>query len=288
MSHFTVLVIGDDVERQLAPYHEYECTGRDDEYVVFVPAKETMEELQKEFEEYKEKYNYETFEQFMKEWHGYKQEDGVWGRKTNPNAKWDWYQVGGRWSGFLKKKEGVEGLLGSPGVFGNQPKEGGVDIITKGDVDWEGMRNEGLERAKIRYELVWKGIKDTTECKSWDEVKEMFPADIEFESVRDFYHNQERIVSFRKVCSENVNLFGHFSEIDEYLTDEKTYLEREANKSITTYAVVKDSVWFQKGKMGWWGISTDEITQDEWNKKYWEMIQSIPDDTILTLVDCHI
>jgi IMP cyclohydrolase len=25
MSHFTTLVIGDDVESALAPYHEYEC-----------------------------------------------------------------------------------------------------------------------------------------------------------------------------------------------------------------------------------------------------------------------
>jgi hypothetical protein len=33
MSHFTVLVIGDDYEKQLAPFHEFECTGQDDEYV---------------------------------------------------------------------------------------------------------------------------------------------------------------------------------------------------------------------------------------------------------------
>lgn len=33
MSHFSVLVVGDNVEVQLAPYHEFECTGRDDQYV---------------------------------------------------------------------------------------------------------------------------------------------------------------------------------------------------------------------------------------------------------------
>lgn len=27
-------------------------------------------------------------------------------RRTNPNAKWDWYQIGGRWSGSLKLKQG--------------------------------------------------------------------------------------------------------------------------------------------------------------------------------------
>ena len=33
MSHFTVLVIGNNVEEQLQPYHEFECTGTDDKYV---------------------------------------------------------------------------------------------------------------------------------------------------------------------------------------------------------------------------------------------------------------
>jgi len=47
MSHFTVLVIGDDYEKDLAPYHEYECTGIADEYVVYV---DIMEEALEEFE----------------------------------------------------------------------------------------------------------------------------------------------------------------------------------------------------------------------------------------------
>jgi hypothetical protein len=33
MSHFTVMVIGDNVDEQMAPYHEFECTGDDNEYV---------------------------------------------------------------------------------------------------------------------------------------------------------------------------------------------------------------------------------------------------------------
>lgn len=33
MSHFTVLVIGPEPERQLQKFHEFECTGTDDEFV---------------------------------------------------------------------------------------------------------------------------------------------------------------------------------------------------------------------------------------------------------------
>ena len=33
MSHFNCLVVGEDVAALLAPYHEFECTGRNDQYV---------------------------------------------------------------------------------------------------------------------------------------------------------------------------------------------------------------------------------------------------------------
>ena len=32
----------------------------------------------------------------------------------NPNAKWDYWTIGGRWKGFLKAKDGQKG-----GKFGN-------------------------------------------------------------------------------------------------------------------------------------------------------------------------
>ena len=34
MSHFTVLVVGDNVDEQLLAYHEFECTGIKDQYVI--------------------------------------------------------------------------------------------------------------------------------------------------------------------------------------------------------------------------------------------------------------
>lgn len=270
MSHFSCLVIGPDVEEQLQPYHEYECTGIKDQYVKFVPAKETMEELQAKFEETKEKYNYETFEDCMEQWYGYHQEGGVWGRTTNPNSKWDWYQIGGRWDGFLKPKEGV-----------NKDNE-----LRKKDIDWEGMRNESGVEAEKRYDLVWKGIKGTPEIESWDSIREKFEGNIEL--AREFYHNQPRVEAFKKVCQKNDKLFGFFSNVEEYQTDRETYIERERNGAVTTYAIVKDSVWYQKGEMGWWGMSSDEMSQDEWNQKFWEMIQSVDDDEMITIVDAHI
>jgi len=44
---------------------------------------------------------YGSFEEFMEEYCGYKynKEQGTWGYWHNPDSLWDWYQVGGRWTG---------------------------------------------------------------------------------------------------------------------------------------------------------------------------------------------
>ena len=53
----------------------------------------------------KKKYNYDI-DEFANRWFGYKKVNGRYGYRHNPNAKWDWYVDGGRWSGYLINKEG--------------------------------------------------------------------------------------------------------------------------------------------------------------------------------------
>jgi hypothetical protein len=86
MSHFAVLVAADNtaqLKERLQPFHEYECTGIKDQHVVFVSADESMEELQKEFQES----SYDDFSEFMSDYCGYEYSDGDWGKFTNPNKK---------------------------------------------------------------------------------------------------------------------------------------------------------------------------------------------------------
>lgn len=56
------------------------------------------------YEPSKEKYG--TIDNFAKEYFGYRKINGKYCYRTNPNAKYDWYQEGGRWSGCLVNKEG--------------------------------------------------------------------------------------------------------------------------------------------------------------------------------------
>lgn len=139
MSHFSVLVFTDEkptedvLVKTLLPWHEYECTGIE-EYVEFVEAEESRDELEKEFQEYKEKYNYETFENFLSDYHGYKIIDGKIGRHTNPNAQWDWWEVGGRFRNKLVTKDGTV-----------------CDSCKYGDLDFDAM----IERLRTQHATWW-------------------------------------------------------------------------------------------------------------------------------------
>lgn len=48
---------------------------------------------------------YKTFDKFMKDYGGHEKPDGRdrYGYYANPNAKWDWFVVGGRWMGCLEE-----------------------------------------------------------------------------------------------------------------------------------------------------------------------------------------
>ncbi len=66
-------------------------------------------------------------------------EDGNLTSTYNPNSKWDWYSVGGRWGGLLTlKKEVCE-------VYGVDPEDPfKVNMAMARDVDFEAMREEKL------------------------------------------------------------------------------------------------------------------------------------------------
>jgi hypothetical protein len=46
--------------------------------------------------------------------------------------------------------------------------------------------------------------------------------------------------------------------------------------------------WHQRGKVGWWGTISDEVSDEEWTNEVKKIIDDLPSDTILVVVDCHI
>jgi hypothetical protein len=315
--------------------------------------------------EIKHKEWYSSFEEFIEDWGGYeKNENGKYGYWENPNAKWDWYQIGGRWNGFFKLKEKLklndpngiankygfskgemetfikmakedlekfkeivskygatsieiqedilklvkidyaDGKVGKPGLFGNNPHtdyNGRADQVYKRDIDFETMYKESVEKATWRYETIEKFFNGTIPKieKSWKEFMEEAEAEkITWDEARKEYHAQDSLELKKELSekykgtspnkdSEEYNLLTWF-QLSDYQIPKEQYVEQARNKTLSTFAVVKDDKWYEKGEMGWWGCTSNEKDQAEWDNQVNRLIKSCPDDTLFTLVDCHI
>lgn len=325
MSHFTVMVIGDNPEKQLQPYHEYECTGIEDEYVVNVDkTKEVKEWLKEEIYVGKNtagEMDYELNEErartelidpkkmtrtkyFKKiksdvdeeinNYFGYKKnDDGKYFNYTNPNSKWDWYQLGGRWSDFLKLKHGGVGYDGQPSLLIKDFKRtsGWTDSALKKHIDIKGMRDEAAKKAGEEYDKAIEVLGDTPVNESWETIRKRFTKDDTdyscMDQARTAYAEQPRV----KVWNESPivkDIFGYFSSPDDFNMTREEYVTKAKNRAISTFALVKDGKWYEKGEMGWWGISSNEKDQNHWNKEIYKLLDEAPDETLISIYDCHI
>lgn len=345
MSHFTVLVIGDDHEKQLQPFHEFECTGVEDQYVVDVdvtdeiaadfnkPQKVVRLSTGEVFDRYDDQFwtmipdttamtgkkrefllpvgaeevempadearthglGYLTMDQCAEENYGIESvREGKYYRRTNPNAQWDWYKVGGRWTGFFKLKQGAKGELGRPGLMTEPGEPGFADMARKSAINFDSMRDVAGLKAGVLWDKcrsiisaaggmtdfapLWFGFDHFTATLKTESGEPDYPA------ARTAYWSQPAVEILKKSGIDDF-----MWDIDEMLAGGRDeYIQAQRDREGVPYAVVRESQWYSKGKMGWWGISTGEVGQTEWNRKVAEMIDGLPDDTMLTLVDCHI
>ena len=76
--------------------------------------------------------------------------------------------------------------------------------------------------------------------------------------------------------------------VDEYKNSREEYVESRKAKMMVPLAFLQNSQWYERGNMGWFGITSNEMNTDDWNKQFWDMINSLKPDTKLTIIDCHI
>jgi len=402
MSHFTVLVIGENWEEQLAPYQENNMEDCPKEYLKFydiedeyrnqyendsvekvvmpdgslkntwslkIPWDEddclknpneifskanildNLERRQVAFTEL-----YPTFEEYMNDWCGYKERDketkryGYW---ENPNKKWDWYIMGGRWTGFFKLKinftEDEQAMLnainskaekhvtiydidfwrklwlqsptdfnkimkkyefwnesspitgdiislvlssrdpiipyhkkGSPGIMTEEASDGFVDQARKKDIDFEGMAEKDVEWAAGRYDKFHEILNGRT-LPVWSEILQKHRENVK--QAREEYWGNKAV---EDTIKEGFYLWGD-EDVKPFLMSKEDFLARTRKKAIMTFAVVKDGEWFERREMGWFGAThSDKMTEEQWEEFFVNLIEELPDETLLTLVDCHI
>lgn len=266
----------------LAPYREHRDEEEIQDFLEFEDVKEN----------YLEKYNndpelqqqYPSFTECLTDYYGYQYDEtgGGFGYWYNPNARWDWWVIGGRWTGYFDLKEGKTGELGQPGAFGNAPREGGVDIARKGDIDFLSKYEEFKEGYLLKANKLFELMGDVPYIP-WPEYESLYE---DIGDRRYAYWDQDFLKLLKERDTEKEFQWTDGMDFVDMLTDPDGYAHTAGIFSCVPYAIVDEHGWHERGTMGWCGISMDE--DDNWDQKAWDKLQSYPDDAVFVLVDCHI
>lgn len=294
MSHFCVLVVGKDAEKQLAPYEEFECSGTESEFVKTIDKTDYFIKLYNEEESYlmarnlstgalEEIYNergavlpqfigedrhmicpegytfvkvkycevpkYADFATFMshmdstrilhpgeepdlKRNHkfGFIQVDENGNarsfKRTNPNAKWDWYTEGGRWDNFFLLKKEVQKAY----------KAERSSIAFKRDIDIDGM----IDIAKTSALKEWDKVRLALNGERWIPLETLMnEPGTALQTAARTYWKQPAV----QLVRDTLGTFISADTIDTFLLDREAYEKRYTEAPFITYALLKDGVW---------------------------------------------
>lgn len=307
MSHSTVLVVGENPEEQLEPYWELDIPYneiKEDPRAVFEDEtilvkneyekyREVFSTLEKHNEYFSAYLTNKTEDEKIKEWEDCKRitesiesycedegyailEDGRIGSYTNPNAKWDWYELGGRWSGHLILKNGEH-----------------VNQAYKNEIDVDAMINCGLEQASIQYDNMVEVCGIIPIISKWktycDKISETYTQE---QAVND-YRNQEGIKHFHNSLEKLYNTDKEDLrwqvaryEFDDYQYSKEEYIAIHKYDCFLTLAILKDDEWYETSEKSWFGIVSDE--NDKWIESYLKIFDSIDDNQLISVYDLHI
>lgn len=107
-----------------------------------------------------------TLDAFVADYHGVSERDPDkqrYGHWENPQRKWDWYVIGGRWRSFFPTKPGTPCIVGEADSFDSEPKNPtGSDVVNVGQIDFDAAavtESERFAKFKSEYRQLLAGHK---------------------------------------------------------------------------------------------------------------------------------
>lgn len=224
-----------------------------------------------------------SLEIYAEEWHGREGRDpkkGRYGHWHNPNQKWDWYAVGGRWPDRIP-------LLPLPD---GSERHANYARVSEVDLD------RAHEIALGKFEQFWSGW--VAYCKTGKEPKDASPFDGPRSEALDM--GLLSVVDGKDLTGREWRKFQWPPDREGNVRDRwdvPVKISHEDARSqfadyfspITTWARLDANGWVEKGEMGWWCASdaTPESTHKHVSGLY-DWLRSGDQNDRLVMVDCHI
>ncbi len=221
-------------------------------------------------------------------------ETNRFGCRTNPNAKWGYWRVGGRYCRRFLAKPGTEGVTTDLTWEWRNLKPGkkppaGCDQVQVANLDKAAMkaarvadRQQTLDQALLKAgmsvaELDVANAEHHAAMKVWRELPEPRPRGNEW--------NAWAIkAGFTQAAHLNKSLL--FYDKPEIPEGVKAADWVSAAPWLTGFAFLMDGKWAENGEMGWFGAVSNE--KSDWPEQFQALVESVPDNYWLSVVDCHI
>lgn len=270
MSHYAVLILhkeDQDIDTFLAPYDE---NLKVKPYLKY-KYNDAIKFIKEEFVPYndflKEYSDEQLLEWYVEEYSAELLKDGDIYTTYNPNSKWDWYQIGGRFDGELMLTD--EGRLNA------------VDEIKRKyctDIDIKNLREDFhymryVNSAPLKYVKWFTPLSNERK----EELRRWWEINVEKDELKDEEKKDEYF-------------FWNPDWFRRRYKDADTYLKIQEMTNF--FAVLTpDGEWHEPSKMGWFAC-TDGEPEDElqWDLNFYENFikPNLNSDLICTVVDCHI
>jgi len=245
---------------------------------------------------------YDSFGAFVEDYHGYRLNDqGQYGYYTNPNAKWDWWQIGGRWTGHWPSKDGAETGMGerSWANEGEEIPENRVDMIRIKDIDLESAdktTHKTVEEFLTEYQTYYE---------TGDEEKDGHPFSgprhdglnvglvdcLDDDEITDEMRATCRLRKWPHQLKDGMDRYDVIRALPEgeELEEFKQFLHDSFNR-LRTYAYLDEKAgWVEPGQMGWWASNnSDTESRKKYSSGFMPWLRNGNQDDWVVSVDCHI
>lgn len=243
---------------------------------------------------------YGSFEKYMADYCGYKARDkktGRYGYWQNPNRKWDWWEIGGRWTGYFpvqtdphdrQSRAELEAGNGEPGLMTKRNADPAkADFCRIASIDFDKAAADARERMD-KFWGEWVRFCDGEKMDAWGgpRDKAVSLGLVDCKNADELTGKEWRTIKWPRQTKEGVDRFDVLTQITR---DEFTAKYTAAFNPLKPWACLDDKGWNEPGKIGWWAFSSD--TPESYMKYadgFMAWLRGGDQRDWVVAVDCHI
>lgn len=209
----------------------------------------------------------------------------------NPESMWDYWRIGGRWGGYFLVGQNGPGLITSPSGWDSpEPEKDSQQRADGGPkrlLDFNAMRDKAERDANTEYDK-WAAVcADTPAAQCWQDVASLAQlGEITWDEARRRYNTQPRVEAAKRAG------IGEWDcPVERFMSGREEFVAEQRRAAVPGYALVTlDEEWVAPGRMGWFGMSSDEPGERSGYRSAVNayLDDKVADDDFVIALDCHI